>query len=81
MSRIEQVKCDICGTLKKETNHWFSAWVDSNGAFRLFQNADAEFLADICGQQCAIAALNNYLQTGQILPVKAKEPESMEAKA
>ena len=73
MSREERITCDQCGAVKKETNHWYYADVSTGGLFLLgpfeteFRFKDASNGAqDICGHQCAIAALNQFLQTGKL---------------
>lgn len=74
MSREERIVCDQCGAVKKETNHWYSADVSTSGLFLLGpagsgnNGAQNVGVQDICGQQCAISALNNFLQHGKLTP-------------
>lgn len=77
MSREERITCDQCGAVKKETNHWYRAWIYGD-QFRLSHaSIESERVdQDICGHQCAIAALNQFLQTG-----KLEKPKSIEEKA
>ena len=78
MSREERITCDQCGAVKKETNHWYSADVSGHGIFLLGPPGSISSVAqDICGHQCAIAALNQFLQTGSL----NREVQSIEEKA
>lgn len=79
MSREERITCDQCGAVKKETNHWYYADVSTGGLFLLgpFEK-DSNGAQDICGQQCAIAALNQFLQTGKLVD---RAVQSIEEKA
>ena len=59
--------CDVCGTQKKETNHWFFA-VSSAKAFQV-RTADSAFSIrkpavkrNICGEACSHKALSQWLQ-------------------
>lgn len=82
MSREERIICDQCGAVKKETNHWYSADVSAHGIFLLGPPGSISSVAqDICGHQCAIAALNQFLQTGSLQTGKIEKPKSIEEKA
>ena len=80
MSRAERITCDQCGAVKKETNHWYTAAVTGHRKFVICLSADLltePNYQDICGHQCAIAALNQFLQTGTL----NREVQSIEEKA
>lgn len=89
MSREERITCNQCGAVKKETNHWYSAIarpitadVSAHGIFLLGPPGSISSVAqDICGHQCAIAALNQFLQTGSLQTGKIEKPKSIEEKA
>ena len=74
MSREERITCDQCGAVKKETNNWYRAWIYGD-QFRLSHaSIESEGVEqDICGHQCAIAALNQFLQTGKLNTGKIEE--------
>ena len=54
----QQITCDECGEVKKETNNWFKLWVCF--ATKQFSNYDSVFgdarkmihILDLCGQDC-----------------------------
>lgn len=60
-------KCDYCGKLKGETNHWFLLWVgirNPQDAFWLLRWDDTKAAAEdhehICGLECAGKALAKW---------------------
>ena len=57
MAKIEQFKCDGCGKLKTEVNHWWTVGTDVLHRIVLqpfdFQDRD-EDTRDFCGQKCAL---------------------------
>jgi hypothetical protein len=65
MSQRTVVECDVCGTAKKDTNHWFRIFDDPNGAFTCTRATPpvSPGLAhkDICGQACASKAFSTWL--------------------
>ncbi len=69
--RIIQV-CDICGTVKQETNHWFKVAVISEGQSPMFVTIPASMeiaakdVKDVCGQQHAQTLYSRYLDHGTI---------------
>lgn len=65
MSQQVTYICDICGTQKKEANHWFRAVVDSSGCFTLWHwDAGGREAEDIhlCGMQCAGKAMAKAME-------------------
>lgn len=63
--KIHQTVCDVCGAVKKETNHWFKVDVLS-GFFRIVSTRNAKEGKDICGQECASKLLSQWMATGTI---------------
>jgi hypothetical protein len=78
--------CDICGKRKGEANHWWMAllgevpcWDEGQPAarFTLFpwnmgesRNRD---MYHLCGQGCAMKAMERFMTTGSIDPASAVE--------
>jgi hypothetical protein len=64
-------KCDYCGKLKGEANHW---WLRDLGRqfFALFkwedQGAAADRMEHICGQACAGKALDRWMNPDLDVP-------------
>lgn len=65
--RVEITKCDVCGTEKKQANHWFVAFSNSlNGqpglTFHPWAVGNLAINAiHLCGQACAQKQLNSFL--------------------
>lgn len=59
-------KCDICGALKKEANHWFHARkTDDRFVISHWETMivpDPEDMMDLCGVECATKAMLRALQ-------------------
>lgn len=74
MSQKIQITCDLCHTIKRETNHWWIAWIDQNifhaataGTVITFtddagQKIDGQTY-DFCGEGCATLAFSAYLRS------------------
>jgi hypothetical protein len=63
MARKEQVKCDACGKLKQETNHWFVVSLSGNRisiAGRDYQD-DASNFYDCCGEACVLRKVSELI--------------------
>jgi len=61
--KIEEVICDQCGARKGKTNHWYRMTI-SNGFFLYPSDKSSDNLPnikDICGENCAMRALQDYL--------------------
>lgn len=59
MSRQLAVKCDECGQVKGETNHWLVCILKLDNTIIISNldntnGAEALGLHDLCGRQCAI---------------------------
>jgi len=56
---INTTACNLCGRLKRETNHWIKAYTSPYSRAILFAPADEAIdprgyiVEDLCGQQCA----------------------------
>jgi endogenous inhibitor of DNA gyrase (YacG/DUF329 family) len=70
MAEFSAVKCDECGTLKLETNHWLVSVTRPGFEGIIFQPAEAcdsprnpELLyQNHCGERCAHIRLSRYLE-------------------
>lgn len=63
---ISKPTCDICGILKKETNHWYMLWA-TDLEFKLTRWKDQlePFEAEplhLCGRQCVDAAKERWVE-------------------
>ena len=60
-------KCDVCGAVRGESNHWFAVG-KLTGAIVVIQwdRAILEGATHICGQKCAHALLDRWLATGSL---------------
>lgn len=65
--RIETYKCDICGVVRAEANHWLLAGVAEASRGRIWSirdwNEDVahESAIHLCGSVCAHKALDKHL--------------------
>ncbi len=68
---VQAVKCDVCGKLKGETNHWLKvspsvSRLDGGLMFSKdpdFQSGGLTQIEDICGQECAHKRLSAWLES------------------
>jgi hypothetical protein len=60
----QAITCDICGSEKQQTNHWFVAY-DHNGELRLAawegQRVRRSGLKHLCGQKCVHRLLDDFM--------------------
>jgi hypothetical protein len=60
----QAITCDICGSEKQQTNHWFVA-CDHNGELRLAawegQRVRRSGLKHLCGQKCVHRLLDDFM--------------------
>lgn len=64
MARTEQVTCDVCGTHKQQTNHWFVASTYRGGLFIQVSGGDMmslENTIDLCGEACVIKKVSELI--------------------
>lgn len=80
MSKELICRCDECGTVKGETNHWWAVMNHpTQPRFSTATEADLEevratFRLDYCGQYCVTTVFNRWLSTGTVLkPVASME--------
>ncbi len=71
--KVDTYKCDVCGTIKGENNHWFR--IDT-GVAGLELNAwgvmpESATTVDLCSDQCVIKIVQKWL-TGQALSSGAR---------
>ena len=77
----QSVSCDVCGTEKRQTNHWFVA-LEVSGELRLSAlnirsrpRADAKHL---CGQKCLHKLVDDFMErsmTARTQPAPGERPE------
>lgn len=63
MSWGTHAKCDICGALKVEVNHWFEVSVDASGELMIgpMTGAAGSGVEHICGQKCLHTRLGQWV--------------------
>ena len=64
---IETTKCDYCGTLKMESNNWWTAVVTNKyglmiGLYYKGKKKPAE-AKDCCGESCLQKAIKDFIKT------------------
>lgn len=71
--KIHQTVCDVCGAVKKETNHWFKVYLNKSSvplamdfAFTVEHWREQATGKDICGQECSIKLFSLWLATDSI---------------
>ena len=69
MSRSVQVTCNICGAIKRDTNHWFVAREEPRLGSLILMPAGSEedlkgsyILADLCGEECVTRVVQQWLR-------------------
>ena len=77
----QAISCDICGTEKKQTNHWFVAY-DQGGELRLggwkSRNRMRPGAKHLCGQTCLHRLVDEFMARGfaaQVQPLPVEESE------
>ena len=78
--KVDTYKCDVCGTIKGENNHWFR--IDT-GVSGLELNAwgvmpPSETTVDLCSDQCVIKVVQKWL-TNQAVASGARYLETRSA--
>lgn len=66
MSQISIQKCDICGRIKGESNHWLKAlpYANTYTYMQPMEELNNPWL-DICSPACATKALNDWITSTQ----------------
>jgi hypothetical protein len=60
-----KVTCDVCGTEKKETNHWYVIHFSNDSQIVTIScfKADKDFqYFDVCGKPCAFKLISERLK-------------------
>lgn len=78
MATKTSIVCDICGTVKGETNHWFIVDIrkedklENDPGFHIVQanfikreHLDLEEAKDVCGQTCAMKLFSQWMTDAQ----------------
>ena len=69
----QAISCDICGSEKKQTNHWFVAY-DQGGELRVSgwnsRNKLRPGSKHLCGQTCLHKLVDNFMAQALALPVR-----------
>ena len=80
----QAISCDICGTEKKQTNHWFVAF-DQNGELRVSgwssRNRLRPGMKHLCGQTCLHKLVDEFMARTiavRVQPGAAEESEVAE---
>ncbi len=86
MAKVESYRCDICGTLKKEANHWFVAVRVPYGAHIYVWDApcaghDHENIAHLCGSECATKFMMRCLSQEEVPTPSETRTEGLTAAA
>ena len=70
MSTVQIIRCDECGEIKKEVNHWFKAWtssgVDDMGIVMFSPWIEKSIGLDLCGQECVTKVLQRWMATEKL---------------
>lgn len=78
----QAISCDICGTEKKQTNHWFVAH-DQGGELRVSGWSSRDRLRPgtkhLCGQTCLHKLVDEFM--ARTLAGRVQQPAAEEAKA
>lgn len=67
MSQQVQIVCDYCGEVKKESNHWFKIFLNSDQDCLVIYKYDPKIspddkkvTKDACGSQCVQKAVEEF---------------------
>jgi hypothetical protein len=81
----QAISCDICGTEKKQTNHWFAAH-EQGGELRLCgwtsRNRSRAGSKHLCGQTCLHKLVDEFMArslSSRMQPATAEPPEARAA--
>lgn len=77
----QAISCDICGTDKQQTNHWFVAY-DHHGELRIAdwtsQSRLRTGVKHLCGQTCLLKLVDEYIaRTISTRPSAAEKPAAI----
>lgn len=62
MALTQSVTCDVCGTPKREANHWFT-YVQDGGRVTFFPWSEGDYLqhSHLCSERCSMTVLSRTL--------------------
>lgn len=70
----QAISCDICGTEKRQTNHWFVAW-EQAGELRVSNWSSRKRLGSgtkhLCGQSCLHKLVDDFMARSMRIPTVA----------
>lgn len=67
MSQLTITKCDQCGAIKGETNHWFFSFLKS-GSVHIYDKKPIhtdQNLRDLCSEKCVIKEVSQFISPPQ----------------
>lgn len=65
MAITQAITCDVCGKVKGEVNHWYTAEIYGKSSIyvRTWSEKSVEGADQhLCGQECVIQAVNKWMQ-------------------
>jgi hypothetical protein len=78
----QAISCDLCGTEKKQTNHWFVAY-DQGGELRVSgwnsRNRQRPGSMHLCGQTCLHKLVDDFMARALLVRSPAKFVEEIDA--
>lgn len=77
--KVETYKCDECGAVKQEANHWYAA-ISGPGSFEccpLFLSAPSGHPLHICGMQCLIKAMTKAMSKAMAAATDTTPPKAL----
>lgn len=83
MSKLFTFKCDVCGKIKGETNHWFVLLLMPRKieVLQLEENWSKAGATHVCGSGCAMKRISERMAgesfAADALPVELREPENI----
>lgn len=66
MSTETIVRCDFCGKVKGEVNHWWSLWLQDRTRLIISPYVEMSAAKDACGMQCATQGLARFMDHGTL---------------
>ena len=69
------IRCDVCGKLKGQVNHWWRVWIGTDCVLRIAAHDKSgadDYKKDACGHQCVTQFVARFLDHGT-LEEKANE--------
>lgn len=67
MKNASPYKCNVCGKVKEESNHWWLLYIGTRTVFTLDRwddlKAERTDVENICSESCASKALSKWMAT------------------